>query len=377
MWWLRSTMQVIIASSRSTWNRCNSRRHAIPITIYPCSTSACLQYPLCHLLHGSWRKPGPAPRSSKEYDRMLCWGRMVWLSAYRSPLRACAVSRKTVCSEHLMRRVSPWTSVSPAMTMVFFMTISQIPWGKEMFLFFPRIFVWGACFWFCIPPAPPPPPPPPPPPSFTHNFVTCNFVNHHLSHSIFVNHHLSQTTLSTTIFHTHFCHPTCFTNNCVTYNFATHHLSRTTLSTTIFHTPSLSTTILHTELWHHLSHTSLSTTIFSHNFIHHVSHTTLSHTIFHKQLCHTHTHNFVTHPLSRTNMVASTFLSRGMRGTRRHPPSFHVAAVALGDIDLRLAWQARHNVETCDVSFFYCYVRIFGDIGDLAMLVTFACETCQ
>ena len=33
---------------------------------------------------------------------------------------------------------------------------------------------------------------------------------------------------------------------------------------------------------------------------------------------------------------------RGRRGTWRHPPSFHVAGVALGDIHLRFAWQARH-----------------------------------
>ena len=29
-------------------------------------------------------------------------------------------------------------------------------------------------------------------------------------------------------------------------------------------------------------------------------------------------------------------------GDRSHPPSFHVAGVALGDIDLRFAWQAWH-----------------------------------
>ena len=30
---------------------------------------------------------------------------------------------------------------------------------------------------------------------------------------------------------------------------------------------------------------------------------------------------------------------------------------------------------TCDIHVF-CHVKIFGDIGDLAMLVTFACDTC-
>ena len=62
---------------------------------------------------------------------------------------------------------------------------------------FPHIFVWGSCFWFCIPPQPPPPP---------HNFVTHNFVTH--------------TPFFNTNFHTH--------------NFVTNSLSHTTLSHTIF-----------------------------------------------------------------------------------------------------------------------------------------------
>ena len=36
------------------------------------------------------------------------------------------------------------------------------------------------------------------------------------------------------------------------------------------------------------------------------------------------------------------FVSRGRRGTWRHPPSFHVAGVALGDMDRHFAWQAWH-----------------------------------
>ena len=35
-------------------------------------------------------------------------------------------------------------------------------------------------------------------------------------------------------------------------------------------------------------------------------------------------------------------LLRGRRGTWRHPPLFHVAGVALGDIHRRFAWQAWH-----------------------------------
>ena len=41
-------------------------------------------------------------------------------------------------------------------------------------------------------------------------------------------------------------------------------------------------------------------------------------------------------------METSTFVSRGWRGTWRHLPAFGVAGVALGDIYLRLAWQAWH-----------------------------------
>ena len=41
-------------------------------------------------------------------------------------------------------------------------------------------------------------------------------------------------------------------------------------------------------------------------------------------------------------LATSTFVSRGRRGTCRHLPSFRVAGVALAHIRLRLAWQAWH-----------------------------------
>ena len=41
---------------------------------------------------------------------------------------------------------------------------------------------------------------------------------------------------------------------------------------------------------------------------------------------------------------------RGRRGTWRHPPALCVAGVALGDIDLRLAWQAWHLVTSTTLS---------------------------
>ena len=94
---------------------------------------------------------------------------------------------------------------------------------------------------------------------------------------------------------------------------------------TIFHTQ-----LCHTQLCHALS--------FTHNFFH-KSQTTLSHTL-------SLTRNFVTHHLSHTTLshihtgICHTLTLRGRRGTWRHPPSFCVAGVALGDIHLHFAWQA-------------------------------------
>ena len=120
------------------------------------------------------------------------------------------------------------------------------------------------------------------------------------------------------------CHTTTFT----------HHLSHTSLSTTISHThlcplPSLQHIFVHTHLCplpslthifvnHHLSH-------------HHLSHTSLS-TIFVRLLSHTH--------LCQPPYFTPPSLSTGRRGTWRHPPSFPVAGVALGDSHLGFAWQA-------------------------------------
>ena len=60
-------------------------------------------------------------------------------------------------------------------------------------------------------------------------------------------------------------------------------------------------------------------------------------------------------------MVTATFALRGRRGTWRHPPSFHVAGVALGDIHLRFAWQAWH--------LWHCVLRLDGLVaGDAAGL---------
>ena len=196
-----------------------------------------------------------------------------------------------------------------------------------VFVVFPHIFVWGSCFWFCIPPPPPllrlllrllrPPPPLPHTPSFTHNsFFTLSFT-HHLCHTLSFTPSFTHQLCHTPSFTHQLCHPPSFT----------HQLCHTTIShtpthTTIFHiqlclTPSLSHTIFHTPtLSQSLSHNYLSHTTLSHTIFHiqlcltqsftynYLSHTILSHTIFHTQFCRTpsFTHNFVTHYLSHTTL---------------------------------------------------------------------------
>ena len=145
-------------------------------------------------------------------------------------------------------------------------------------------------------------------------------------------------TLSHTILHTQLCHTPSFT-----HNFVIHLLSHT-----IFHTPSFT----HNFVTHHLSHTNFVTHHLSHTIFvtHHLSHTTLSHTIFHHTilhtpLCHTpsfttpsFTHHFLTHHLSHTTLSPTTWHLT----STSHPPSTCVAGVAPGDIHLCFAWPAWH-----------------------------------
>ena len=142
----------------------------------------------------------------------------------------------------------------------------------------PHIFVWGSCFWFCIP--------------LLLLLLLVLLPLRRLPDT--------HTTLSHTIFHTQLCHTPSFA-----HLFVTHYLLHTTLShTSLSHTHHLShTTLSHTSLSHTIFYKQLGhTRSFTHNFVththtHHISHTTLSHAIFHTQLCHTpsFTHNFVAH----------------------------------------------------------------------------------
>ena len=195
-----------------------------------------------------------------------------------------------------------------------------------VFVVFPHIFVWGSCFWFCIPP---------PPPllrlllrllrpllrSHTHHlshttpsshylshtiFVT-HYLSHHLSHTSFVTHHLSHTNFVTHhLSHTNFVTQLSLTHQHIqlsfTYNFVSHHLCHTPSFTHQLCPNLCHTTIFHTTLSHTIFHIQLCLTqSFTYNYL---SHTILSHTTFHTQFCRTpsFTHNFVTHYLSHTTL---------------------------------------------------------------------------
>ena len=155
-------------------------------------------------------------------------------------------------------------------------------------VFVPHIFVWGSCFWFCIPPSA----------SsrrrllLTHNLLTHNLLTHNLS-----------------------------THNLLTHNLLTH--------TTCSHTTCPHATYSHTQLVHtQLVHTQLTHTQLVHTQLVHTQlvHTQLAHTqLVHTQLTHT--------------QLAHTQL-RGRRGTWGHVAALCVAGVALWDIHLRFTWQA-------------------------------------
>ena len=219
---------------------------------------------------------------------------------------------------------------------------------------------------------------------------------------------IPHTTSSHIIYHTQLCHTSSFT-----HNFLTHHLSHTTLSRILFHTQlSHTQSFMHTFVTQQLCHTSSFThtfvtqqlchkSSFTHNVDQrhfawqawHLATSTLflrgrrgtwrhpptfvlrgrrgtwwhppsfcvagvlqvlvTHYLSHTPLSH---NNFVTHHLSHTTLTSDTL--RGRRGTWRHPPSFCVASVALGDthlcfcvagvalgdIHLRFAWQACYRL---------------------------------
>ena len=245
-------------------------------------------------------------------------------------------------------------------------TVTNLTWS----VFFPHIFVWGSCFWFCTSACPLPLPP------AAHTQLTHTQLAHtQLAHTQVAHTQLTHTQLvNTQLAHSHNLSP---------HNLLTHNLHTTCPHTTYSHTTSQHTTCHHTTC----------------------SHTTSSHT----QLVHTHTPcvagvalgdmdgHSVWQPWHLATwtctlrgrcgtygtgmaLVASLVPSwrrgrcrclRGRRGTWRHRPSLCVggmalvalgwlwwrdwfpvdavvaaavcvAGVALGDIDLHFAWHVWH-----------------------------------
>ena len=228
-----------------------------------------------------------------------------------------------------------------------------------IFAFVPHNFVWGSCFWFCIPGASASS-------SSSSSSRRSAYTHTHKLNTKLVTYHLSYTLL-----HTHKLNIHSYTH--------TH--------TTLSHTISSHTHKLNTQLWTHTqTHTTLSHTISSH------THTNLTHNFGHTQLCHTPSFTYNTstcshttcprttlsHTMSHTifhtpicHIPSLTYNLRGRRGTHgagcplrgrrgtwwhppsfhvagvaqtRHPPSFHVAGKAQTRIHLRFAWQAWHNL---------------------------------
>ena len=101
----------------------------------------------------------------------------------------------------------------------------------------------------------------------------------------------------------------CWLWSRVTHNFVTHH----------FGNPTLSHTILHTQLCRTPSFTHTHTPSFTHIFVtHHPEHTTSSTHIFVTPYFVTHTHNFVTHHVSRTSFLHTIFATHPLSHTHTY-----------------------------------------------------------
>ena len=190
-------------------------------------------------------------------------------------------------------------------------------WNCFSFLF-PHIFVWGSCFWFCIPP----PSPPPPPAASSSNLSTHNLLTQNCPH--------------TTCPHTTCSHTTC---------------PHTTCSHTTCHIQLVHTQLVHTQLWHLVTSTV---------------------TLRGRRGTYGTGPALVVHRVLSWRRGRRGSL-RGRRGTWRQPPSLCVAGVALtalgglwwrtgfsadavdaaalcvagvalGDSHLHFAWQAWHLV---------------------------------
>ena len=221
---------------------------------------------------------------------------------------------------------------------------------QRVLCFFPHIFVWGSCFWFCTPASGPPPP------ASSYNLPTHN-LSTQLAHTQLVHTQLVLTQLlhtqphttsphttcshttspHTTSPHTTSPHTTCSHTTCHTHNLSTHNLSSHNILTRNLSTHNLSTftTCPHTSSiftlrgrrgtwWQPPSVCVAGVALMAWQAWHLATWTSTLRGIFAWQASH---------------LVTSTFTLHGRRGIWRHPPSLCVAGVALGDIHLHFAWQ--------------------------------------
>ena len=167
--------------------------------------------------------------------------------------------------------------------------MSKIKEVSQNCFVFPHIFVWGSCFWFCIPP-------PSPPSSSSSRRLPSSHIQ------------LVITQLTHNSTHTQLAHMQLNSHNLSSHNLLTHNLPYSYITHTHTHT--------------HVSSHNLSThNLFTHNFL----------------TQNLSTHNLLTHNLSfltstfvtgvalgdihlrftwqAWRLVTSTFISRGMRGT--------------------------------------------------------------
>ena len=216
---------------------------------------------------------------------------------------------------------------------IIFQTNCSKQYQRFDLLFFPHIFVWGSCFWFCIPPPPAAFLLPPLVLPTTCPRTTCHHTIAHaqLAHTQLAHTHnlcVTQLVLTPLVLTHHLSSHHLLPHNLTCHHITCHHTTcpHTTCSrTTCHHTTCSPTTCHHTTC----SHTTCPHTTWPHTTCPaacppHSSHTTCPQTT----CCHLLTHNLPTHKLATHNLSSHNSLC--------------VAGVALGDIDCHFAWQAWH-----------------------------------
>ena len=230
--------------------------------------------------------------------------------------------------------------------------------------FVPHIFVWGSCFWFCIPPSVR---------LLPSSLVLTQLVHTQLTHTQLAHTQLVHTQIAhTQLVHTQLAHTQLVITQLAHTQLAHTQLAHTQLSQLV-HTQLTHTQLAHTQLVHtQLAHTQLVHTRLAHTqlVITQLAHTQLAHTqLVHTQLAHTQLvltqlviKQLALTQLAHTELVHTqlahtqlTLTLRGRRGTYGTGPALvaHrvpkwrcgrrgscVAGVALGDIDCHFAWQA-------------------------------------